>query len=268
MNDLIPNYRETPKFARAKSHAGKDRRNMRHVTDGDTSRRMPVTDLDISPEAIGDLFKKAHTSAAESVQFAIQCGQRLIAKKSTVKHGHWLFWLKENREVLGFGEDTAQRWIKLATSNTAPARFLEPEAAVTLNRLMWGHAPKAKPAQAAPTVQSAGDDASNGMDDHWEPDEEAGLKKAAKACDAAVDEALSGDAQAVITKLASQVTTLTISRDYYMDAAKGLLDEMRNWKRTAEGLQRHIAGIEGSTKKLQAENEALRERIAIMEGSA
>jgi hypothetical protein len=46
-------------------------------------------------------------------------------------------WLEDNRDVLGFGEDKAQRLMKLA--NTALARDLDEAGALQISRETWGH---------------------------------------------------------------------------------------------------------------------------------
>jgi hypothetical protein len=109
-------YRDTAEFTKAKKAASKDRRNMSHGRDGDTTRReavkalIPVTNLDVSPEAIGGLFRKANGSLLE-------CGQRLLAKRIPMHHGEWLPWLEVNEEILGFGDRTAQLLMKAANES-------------------------------------------------------------------------------------------------------------------------------------------------------
>src|SRR5258708_410436 len=58
---------------------------------------------DLSPQAIGGLFRKAHTTHVESVHFLIQCGQRLHERRESLPHGEWLPWIDANCETLGFG---------------------------------------------------------------------------------------------------------------------------------------------------------------------
>ncbi|HEX3915545.1 MAG TPA: DUF3102 domain-containing protein [Steroidobacteraceae bacterium] len=159
-NLLSPAYRETEKFATAKKAAAKERRNLRHASDGDTSRReavkalIPVSNLDVSSEGIGALFKKARASYVDTTNLLIECGQRLREKRKSVPHGQWLTWIEANQESLGFGEDTAQRLMKAAAADTASTRYLDADDAIKLNRVIWGNTHKAepKPTQAAPTT--------------------------------------------------------------------------------------------------------------------
>ena len=114
---------------------------MRYGRDGDTSRReavkalIPVSNLDVSPEAIGGLFRKANGSLLE-------CGHRLLAKRISMQHGEWLPWLEANSEILGFGERTAQLLIKAAKTSPQLTSDL-PDA--ELNRLIWGNTSKPAP---------------------------------------------------------------------------------------------------------------------------
>lgn len=104
-----------------------------------------VTNAALSATSIGALFRKAHITHLESVRFAIECGARLIAKKASLEHGEWLPWLKANSEILGFGGLAAQRLMKVAGENPSLATDLKPDEAIKLNRVIWGHAPKATP---------------------------------------------------------------------------------------------------------------------------
>jgi hypothetical protein len=49
--------------------------------------------------AIGELYRDARTSMAESVRHLVEAGHRLIAKKAEVDHGQWLPWLEANADV-------------------------------------------------------------------------------------------------------------------------------------------------------------------------
>ena len=73
------------------------------------------------------------------MRHSIECGQRLIAKKETLKRGEWLPWLEQNADVLGFDSPrTAQILIKGA-SNTKLASHLDEASAVALSRKLWGN---------------------------------------------------------------------------------------------------------------------------------
>jgi hypothetical protein len=68
-----------------------------------TDRRLTlVAPPDKDATEIGQLYRKAHGSLIDSVNYAMQCGQRLAAKKKEVGHGNWLSWLAANADALGF----------------------------------------------------------------------------------------------------------------------------------------------------------------------
>src|SRR5262245_15081447 len=88
---------------------------------------------------IGDLYRQGKSSMVGSVRYLIEAGQRLIAKKGSLKHGAWLPWLEANADALGFDTPrTAQRLIGLA-GNATPASYLDERAALRLSRQIWGH---------------------------------------------------------------------------------------------------------------------------------
>jgi hypothetical protein len=130
-----PQYRDSEEFSEAKKAASKDRRNMKYASDGDVSRRALIVACNISAEEIGGLFKKANGSLLE-------CGHRLLAKRTSMQHGEWLPWLEANSEILGFGERTAQLLIKAAKTFPQLTSDL-PDA--ELNRLIWGNTSKPAP---------------------------------------------------------------------------------------------------------------------------
>lgn len=87
---------------------------------------------------IGRLYGLAGTSLIGSVQYSIECGQKLIAKKGTLKHGEWLPWLEQNADALRFSTPlTAQRFMKLAKASLA--MHLDETTAIGVSRKLWGH---------------------------------------------------------------------------------------------------------------------------------
>jgi ParB family chromosome partitioning protein len=91
---------------------------------------------------IGELYRKAHMSVAESVRYLIEAGHRLAAKRETLGYGRWLPWLEANAEVLGFdSRSTASRLMKLAAEapNGALTQHLNEAEALRLNRIAWGN---------------------------------------------------------------------------------------------------------------------------------
>lgn len=95
--------------------------------------------VDFEAAAIGDLYAKARGSIVDSVRYQIECGQRLIAKKATMKHGEWLPWLQANAAVLGFEtRKTAAALMRSAEKCDASVTFDEADA-IQISRQTWGH---------------------------------------------------------------------------------------------------------------------------------
>jgi len=53
-------------------------------------------------------------------------------------HGEWLPWLEENEQVLGFGDVTARRMIRVAEANQSLTHNLDDSEALTISRQLWG----------------------------------------------------------------------------------------------------------------------------------
>ena len=87
---------------------------------------------------IGLLYQKSRNSLVESVEFALQCGQCLTAKKASLPHGGWLPWLADNAEVLGFGDRTARRLLELAAIRSSTTT-LDEAGALAISRKLWGN---------------------------------------------------------------------------------------------------------------------------------
>jgi DUF3102 family protein len=64
---------------------------------------------------IGELYRKGKVSMVDSVRYLIEAGQRLAAKKGSLRHGEWLQWLTKNADALGFeSRFTAAKLIRAA----------------------------------------------------------------------------------------------------------------------------------------------------------
>jgi len=87
---------------------------------------------------IGGLYAKAKRATVEALAYAVQCGQRLTAKKDSLPHGAWLPWLKANADVLGFeSRVTSARLMKAA--NVSSTTHLSAENALAISRAIWGN---------------------------------------------------------------------------------------------------------------------------------
>jgi len=79
---------------------------------------------------INALHHKARHSAHNAVQYAVECGQRLIEAIKAVAHGEWKNWVDQH---LDFNQDTSSRYIRAAKSSLATnldASYLPK---------LWGH---------------------------------------------------------------------------------------------------------------------------------
>ena len=89
--------------------------------------------LDLLAVRIGEAYRRGLVAHAEA-------GKLLADRKSTLKHGEWLDWLKANAEPLGhISERTAQRLMKLAGENPTLASDLTDTKALT--QRLWGKSP-------------------------------------------------------------------------------------------------------------------------------
>jgi hypothetical protein len=117
---------------------------------------MSATDPDATE--IGNLYALARTSLVNSVQHCIECGQKLIGKKNSLKHGEWLLWIEQNTDALGFSTDRTARLL-MAAANRKLTSDLDDTTALTISRKIWGNstpAPSsAKPKQVVATTPAA-----------------------------------------------------------------------------------------------------------------
>jgi DNA N-6-adenine-methyltransferase (Dam) len=106
------------------------------------ARRAPTIEIIKSGQSdvaeIGQLYRLAANSCLESAQYAIKCGQKLMAKKASMKHGEWLPWLAVNEDILGFKDRAANLMMKAAANPQLTADLNETTATV-INRAIWGN---------------------------------------------------------------------------------------------------------------------------------
>lgn len=88
---------------------------------------------------IGDLYRKGKSSMIDSVRYLVEAGQRLIAKKNTLRHGEWLPWLGANADALAFDTPRTAQPLMRGAEKAKPASHLDEDAALQLNREIWGH---------------------------------------------------------------------------------------------------------------------------------
>lgn len=89
-------------------------------------------------EQIGKLYSEARTSHLLSVTLLLNVGSHLTAIKRDIPHGDWLLWLKDHKDILGFGDRTARRLIEAARKWTSTSNLTD-EGAAEVSRLIWGN---------------------------------------------------------------------------------------------------------------------------------
>jgi hypothetical protein len=285
--NLSPSYRQTPEYTKASSIAAKEK--VRHASAGDISRRAPIviSNLDVSPQAIGQLFKKANVSLLE-------CGHRLLAKRTPMEHGAWLPWLEANKEILGFGERTAQLLIKAAKAFPQPASDLEPAEALKISRQIWGHTPKpapqiSQPRKALPVPTARIHELAKMFDvgavmvskvdritrEHPERFKE--IKDGQKTANAVYSELFEPTATPrpeVPTEpdaVELEIEAFEDWMDTVRTAGGELADACEVIKKQSEQIVRQdaeVADLMRLIEKLESDNEALREQVAITEGKS
>jgi hypothetical protein len=254
--------------------------------------------LPISAADINDAHQCAQESAANAVEHAIRCGQLLLAKQDQVGHGGFHAWIEANCD---FALSTAKRYItaakKKATGVAVPSlsgifpsgqpgaksKSDSPKGAVSVLKPKGTEetgadrpaAPVSHPAPAPKAtqkqqsepelLQKTAEIAAAPTSDDDEPerpddiDEDAALAVAEADYLRRVDAVMQSDdkmaeAKAQLKQQAALIGTLETTRDGYMrgkDAVTKML----------QAEQRKVA-------KLEKENKALRERLAIVEGKA
>jgi phage N-6-adenine-methyltransferase len=87
---------------------------------------------------IGQLYFRSKSSLIDGIRYALECGERLKAKKNEVGHGHWIAWINANTDVLGFGVRSADRLMRSTAILDASVQFDEVKA-IQISRQIWGH---------------------------------------------------------------------------------------------------------------------------------
>jgi len=98
---------------------------------------LPPQDSDAAQ--IGDLYRKGKSSMVDSVRYLVEAGQRLIAKKGSLRHGEWLSWLTANADALGFDTPRTAQLLMRGAEKAKSTSHLDESAARQLNRELWGN---------------------------------------------------------------------------------------------------------------------------------
>jgi hypothetical protein len=89
--------------------------------------------------AIGELYRKARASVADSVRYLIEAGQRLLEKKTSLARGEWMPWLEANAALLNMDIScTPQRLMNAAVKFGAGAEY-DDQRVIEISRAIWGH---------------------------------------------------------------------------------------------------------------------------------
>lgn len=65
---------------------------------------------------VNEAHRLARSTAENAVQYAVQCGRLLVAKKAEMKHGEFQPWIERHCD---FAYSTASRYMKAAQNSTA-----------------------------------------------------------------------------------------------------------------------------------------------------
>jgi hypothetical protein len=244
---------------------------------------------------INEAHRLARSSAETAVQHAIRCGQMLMKLKDSLPHGEFQPWIERHcdfsdrqarrymqaaektdtrvrfdslRQLLGVEPkpqkkhekpDTSARSVKGAVMNP-PESAAQGSEAGNRNKPVGVGAGQVRPPVPAPV---ANPDAPEFPDD---VDEDAALAAAEADYMRRVNAIMEADdklaeAQAQLKQQAALIGTLEVTRDGYMRGKEAVTKMLQTE-------QRKVARLEKELAKLREENEALRERVAIMEAAA
>lgn len=227
---------------------------------------------------INEAHRLARSSAETAVQHAIRCGQLLIEVGADQP------WVEQHTEIAW---STAKRYVNAAKKNAQgiafeslrhcfPSGQKTRAAAEKRGEMATAVAKKPSPAAEKATFpgpeigpvheQSTAQDLDS--DDPERPDDidedaalasaEADYQRRVAAIMQATDHLAEAEAQ--IKQQAALISTLEITRDSYMRGKEAIT-------KLLQSEQRKTARLEKELKKLQDENQALRERVAIMEAA-
>ena len=223
--------------------------------------------------------RAALKDAESAVQHARRCGDLLLEARQDCG-GKWLEWLAE--QCMEIPERTAQRYMQLARHPEIEAKTVNeailklagsPKPTIRHARRIVRSEDATEP-QAVDSTQDSTRDATARQPAQQSPPErgpdmpEEGaapedheaeqLEAALKEQDAAVERVLGGAGTEELKRQAAEIAALKSSRDSFM-----------NGKATNERLlaaaNRKVDRLKARVKELEAENEALRERLAVVQ---
>jgi len=216
------------------------------------------------PVPTADDINKAHQFAKESaemaVDHAINCGQMLAAKKSSLPHGEFQAWVEKNCE---FSDRQARRYMQAASKTDTRDRFDslrqalgydKPKPAPKETKPRQGAAPaetvtdlpkpeQLKAAKAKP--EPAESDPDEPERPEWEQDEDAALELAERDYQERIDKAMDADdrlaeAFAQIKQQSALIATLTLARDSYMNSQGEAVRQLKKERNKVARLEKEL----------------------------
>jgi hypothetical protein len=220
--------------------------------------------MDQLPVPTAQNINKAHRLARESaesaVQWAIQCGELLIAKKSELAHGNLHAWIEEN---CAFALSTAKRYMAAASKNATGLAFS------SLRHYFPSGQPQPAAVEPVQTATAVAEPLSQVVDPEEnqpsEPDEGAapdvGEEARLNEYYASLERAAESGAQPELKRMAEELATVKSTRDGYMNERTAAVTRVKTLQRTNDRLERENTRLKQQVEKLKAENAELRKAV-------
>lgn len=207
-------------------------------------------------DEINEAHRMAKSSAEDAVGHAIRCGAMLIAVRDGGEHGEFRKWIERNTEI---AHSTATRYMKAARQNATAVAFSslrglfpsgqKPETKAAKPESQPFEVP-AKPVEVAPAPEFD--------PDGYEPEDDEAYQSNVENVMMADDKL--GAMREELKRVHRELAAVKASRDHYQSEAGAAVRLVKARDRDIEKLRKQLA-------KAQAENEALRERAAIVEAA-
>lgn len=235
---------------------------------------------------------EAATTAADSaIEHARTAGKLLLEARERCEHGKWEAWLVANCTAIS--DRTARAYMQVARAGAIEADSFRS----ALAKLATPREPNNRQRVAAPQVSEPEQKASDSPQDSHpretakdrpeasppergselgsapspamppaealeggapEPHEADELDAALKEYDAAVERVLGNEGAEELKRQAAEIASLKVARDGFMNGKAAVEKLLAVEQRKVKGLARRVAALE-------AENEGLRERLAVMQ---
>lgn len=207
-------------------------------------------------DEINEAHSLAKSSAQDAVQYAIQCGKLLDKTKAALGRGEFDGWIEQHCD---FGRSMAYNYMKAAKSSNALDGFSSLRQALGYDKKPEPKAAKpaepafeapAKPVEVAPAPEF---DATG-----YEPEDDEAYQSNVENVMMADDKL--GAMREELKRVHRELAAVKASRDHYQSEAGAAVRLVKARDRDIEKLRKQL-------QKAQTENEALRERVAIVEAA-